>query len=241
MREEVRPRPTATWVPRACRLTAASGESSAPTVSSVAPRRAASAASASGPAARPDSETATTRSSGPTQPGSGQVAPDRERHRGARAGQQSEHITDQRRAAERGDEDRARAVAGAEAVGAGLGRQGDGLPHLRPGRGQRPQHLRGSRRGQCLGVVQPGLVELHQARPAGPHPRPGPGLVDQQDRDAVVDPVGQAALRRRCSAARASRSGLLVGAAPSGSSGRPGSPAATARSTSSTLPPRLTG
>ena len=68
-RDDCSARPVGTWIPRARAVTSASGESAAPTVSSRHPRRAASAATASGPSARPDSETATTRSTGPTQPG----------------------------------------------------------------------------------------------------------------------------------------------------------------------------
>src|SRR3954470_2377339 len=67
----VSPGGTATCTPPVRSDTSASGERAWPTVSSRQPRRAASAASPSGPGARPDIETATTRSSGPTQPGSG--------------------------------------------------------------------------------------------------------------------------------------------------------------------------
>src|SRR5207342_188117 len=59
-----------TCTPRARAQTSASGDPSRPTVSSRQPRRAASAATASGPWARPDTDTATTRSSGLAQPGS---------------------------------------------------------------------------------------------------------------------------------------------------------------------------
>ena len=65
------PAGTGTWTPPVRAETSASGESAAPTVSSRQPRRAASAARPSGPGARPDSDTATTRSIEPTQPGSG--------------------------------------------------------------------------------------------------------------------------------------------------------------------------
>src|SRR6478752_3523306 len=59
-----------TCTPWARAQTSASGESAAPTVTRNAPRRAASAARASVPAARPDWDTAMTTSRAPTQPGS---------------------------------------------------------------------------------------------------------------------------------------------------------------------------
>ncbi|WP_344833409.1 hypothetical protein [Nonomuraea dietziae] len=54
----------------ACVAMACSGESCAPTASSEAPRRTASAATASVSAVRPEHDTAMTRSVAPTQPGS---------------------------------------------------------------------------------------------------------------------------------------------------------------------------
>ena len=93
---------TGTCTPRARAHTSASGDPSRPTVSSRQPRRAASVATASGPYARPDTDTATTRSSGLTQPGQRRGVHREHRHRAARAGQRGEQVADDRRAAERG-------------------------------------------------------------------------------------------------------------------------------------------
>ena len=71
VREDGAGRAGVTCTPRPRAQASASGESAAPTVNKDAPRRAASAASATGPMAYPDCDTAITRSSGPTQPGNG--------------------------------------------------------------------------------------------------------------------------------------------------------------------------
>ncbi len=150
---------TSTCTPRARAQTSASGESAAPTVRRDAPRRAASAARASGPPARPDWDTAMTRSSGPTHPGSGRVATARDRHRRAGFRQEVEDVADDGRTPERGDEDGPGTIPLRRPGRACLLGGEHGPAHLRAGRRERQQAVSGVEPLEDAGVVEACLVE----------------------------------------------------------------------------------
>ena len=220
-----------TWTPRPRAQTSASGESGAPTVSSAAPRRAASAASASGPGARPDWDTAMTRSSGPIQPGQRGLAARRHRDRRPGLGEHVEDVAHDGRAAERGDEHRPGAVTAGDPVDPGLAGGDDRPAHLGAGGGERAQRPAAVERLERLhasrGTPRRGAARSCAAGQAG---QTGlRRLVDEQHRDAVVDAVDAARTRRRCRPARG-RSHPSRRAARTGSSGSAGSRAARAPS-----------
>ena len=150
VRDDIDPTGTERWIPRARAATSASGESAAPMVSRAAPRRAASAASATGPSASarlrhrddevhgadPARQRAGCAGSGPVPASS-------------RLGQQLEDVGDDRRPSERRDERRTGAVRRRSA--ARTARPRPGRPRAAPA----PRRSRG-RAGSGGSPGQPG-------------------------------------------------------------------------------------
>ena len=213
--------------PRARAQTSASGDSGAPTVSSAAPRRAASAASASGPGRAARLRDRDDEVERPDPAGQRQVAPGADRHGRAGLGQQLEHVAHDGRPAQRRHQHRAGPLAPGHPLDPRLLGEGQGLADLGPGRGQRPQRAPGVEAGDGLLVVDAVLVE--EGCHGGCRSGRLAGLVDEQDGHAVVDAVGQPHTPRWCTAAPA-RSAPARQRARCGMRDSAGSRAATARS-----------
>ena len=151
-----------------------------------APRRSASSVADSVSSVPPEQDTATTRSIGPTQPGSGGPgAPPRAPGRSgpATAVATSAAIPEPPIPV---TTTRARPVAGQSPASVSALDQDQRLPHLGAGRGDGQQHPVAVEVGQRSEVVEGGVVRLPgRSRPSG--------LVDQQHRDVVADRVGQPA------------------------------------------------
>ena len=156
-----------TCTPWARAQTSASGESAAPTVTRKAPRRAASAARASVPAARPDWDTAMTTSRAPTQPGSD---PDEQLWTGRAAAPRGHGLEEVGHGdgAAGGRDDDPTGPDVTEPVEAGFGRGRDRAPHLGTRAGQGAQRVAGVERGQGALVVEAGFVEhgAHGSQPS---------------------------------------------------------------------------
>src|SRR6478736_5783685 len=164
VRDEDPPTAIGTCTPWDRAHTSASGESAAPTVTRNAPRRAASAARARVPAARPDCDTAITTSRAPTHPGR---EPDEQLWTGSAARDGLEEVGHSTGAACRCDDDAAWLDV-PQPVETGLSGGGHRAPHLRPGPGEGAERLGGVEGRQGALVIEAGLVEhgAHRAQPS---------------------------------------------------------------------------